>query len=743
MQKVRDIQQDYQPLIAYTRIPSYTTTKDGNFLEVNQAFLDVLEFTWEELQQLKAIELFKNKPDRQDLIQQLSQTGYYNDEMLILETKSGKTLYFLESSVKIKDPLYDFILQGFLLDITDQIEAEDRLRILDRGIEKAPMSVAIWNLRDEIEYVNPTFTKLTGYTFEQVKGKSLRILGDELHSREDFDEIKMYIQNNKIWKGVFRNHRPNGTKYTIRATIVPVTNRNNEITHFLSVYQDITEELQKDMLIKESETKFRMLFDHAQVGIVLANPIDNIVDVNDYFANMIGYQREELIGKDYDLFTHPDDIKLTQQFLDEARLKKSTKSYDKRYITKSGDIVWGSISVSMATLSEIDHYVLSISDITQRKLIEQRETELRNNLLQATKFEAIGRLSGNIAHDFNNLLTIIMNNTELIKIVNEDHQLQPYLDDIERSAKYGANIVANLLRYSRKSPITKTELSINQILRSIITMLETGRGPKVKISTAFCEDVTVFGSESDLSSAIMNLSLNAIEALPEGGGQVSITSKITEGYVSIRIDDTGIGMSQEMIDQIFEPFYSTKEDGTGLGLSSALGIIKEHGGQLSVNSVVDKGTSFVVTFPIFSGGETNNPSDDYLPPIDLTENLHLMFVDDERSILTSFFRYFAERGYHVSTYDSASQAEHYYKDHWQDIDLVILDLNLGDKTGLETLHMLESINPRIKTIFYSGYLDIDPNLEDTTSVLKVLTKPMNLKSLEREIISLLTSSHNP
>ena len=358
----------------------------------------------------------------------------------------------------------------------------------------------------------------------------------------------------------------------------------------------------------------------------------------------------------------------------------------------------------------------TITDITDRK-------QLENQLLQAQKLEAVGRLAGGVAHDFNNLLTAIIGNAELLlEDLPPGNQIETDIGEIKKAADRAASLTRQLLAFSRRQPLQKRIIDLNTVVTNMKKLLQRIIGEDINLITSLdTKLIRIKADSAQIEQVIMNLTVNAYDAMPDGGKLIIKTQNVTINnkqstfmpesqtgkFVCLSIIDTGIGMDIAILNQIFEPFYSTKgpSKGTGLGLSVVYGIVKQHEGWINVLSEVNQGSTFKIYFPAFL------KSIDY-PVEELVSNRlcqgnkeRILLVEDEEAVRKFTKKALKYNGYIVYVASSAMEAFEVFDREKGDFDLVFSDVVLPDKTGIQLIDHLLSLKPDLPILLCSGYTD--------------------------------------
>ncbi len=517
--------------------------------------------------------------------------------------------------------------------------------------------------------------------------------------------------------------KSDGSPVWISLSVNALRDVDGKVVESRSAVVDITKRKRAEEALRASEEKYRAVFDNAGIGINLLDRDGRILQVNQSLLDMLGYSEEELHQLTFLDITHPEEREISKRNL-EALMAGKIEFYrlEKRYLRKDGSILWGDLSTSAIRGPNGGHSgtIGVISDITDRKKAEQEREQLRNQLAQAQKMEAIGTLTGGIAHEFNNLLTIVSGFAELLLAEkNERNQGFEDLQRIVQAAQRGAELVRSLLTFSRKSEMNLAALNLNHEVEQVKKLLDRTLPKMIEIELHLSEGLkTVEADSGHIRQVLMNLALNARDAMPEGGILTIQTTNIDQGhfsvpsgakpgdYVLLTVSDTGIGIDKETLDRIFDPFYSAKGLAykTGLGLAVVHGIIEQHGGYIICDSKPGKGTTFKIYLPAAVVIKPDAVSEEAQPPGG-TETI--LLVDDEEYIRDLASRFLDRAGYRVITAEDGRKAVGVYETEKNSISLVILDLIMPKMGGRECLEELMKVEPKVKVLVSSGYSDAE------------------------------------
>jgi len=473
--------------------------------------------------------------------------------------------------------------------------------------------------------------------------------------------------------------------------------------------QEIEDHLRSEKDLRESENKFHSLFNFSPQAIAVSDvETGRLVDINSKFCELIKYTKEEILGRTttaLDFFTEEWRAK----FLNELMTKGEIQGMELDIKDKDGSILTALVFSKFIQLAGKDFILTICLDMTERKILE-------NQLQQVQKMEAIGTLAGGIAHDFNNLLMSIQGKTSVILYdLDKDHVLYDQLRSIEQLIQSGSKVTNQILGFAREGKFEVKPADLNKLINNSFKMFGTAR-KEIKIHTKFQENIwTVEIDQNQIDQVLLNLFVNASQAMPKGGDLYIHTENtaLDKAYVKphlvqpgkfikISITDTGVGMDKTVLPKVFDPFFTTREvgQGTGLGLASSYGIIKNHNGFINVYS--EKGTGS--TFSIYLPATEKRVVDAIKPQTKIIKGTGtILFIDDEERILKTNKEMLEALGYTVLLATDGKEGIETYQDNNKNIDLVILDMILPGMDGNEIYDQLKGINPDVKVLLSSGY----------------------------------------
>ncbi|MDZ7262454.1 MAG: PAS domain S-box protein, partial [candidate division KSB1 bacterium] len=485
-----------------------------------------------------------------------------------------------------------------------------------------------------------------------------------------------------------------------------------QLTALCNELATVLQRKQLEQQLLESEQKFRDIIKNALVGIYRTTWDGKLLDANPTLLNILGYTSIEEINQVGVINIYSDPQK-RKELLAALQAQGEVKNFEVELVKKDGSTAHICLSAKLIQDSKGNRYLQgTLEDVTERRLLERQ-------LLQAQKMESIGTLAGGIAHDFNNLLGGIMGYCSLL--LAEMPPDSPYYQDVNailKTSKRASELTAQLLAFARGGKYNVKPINVNTIVREVCQLLSRTIDKAISIETILSQDLAwVMADAGQLQQAILNIAINARDAMPGGGHLEFRTQNITldEKFVKahlgastgpavlIAISDTGIGMDEETKSKIFDPFFTTKErkGGTGLGLAMVYGIVKNHGGYIEVRSEVGKGTTFEIYLPAIPAQQE---SSEISESIELAAgNETILIVDDEEVIRTVGQRILEKAGYKVLLASTGPEAIELYRKNQTEVALVILDMIMPEMGGREIYESLRHLNPEIKVLLSSGF----------------------------------------
>jgi PAS domain S-box-containing protein len=502
----------------------------------------------------------------------------------------------------------------------------------------------------------------------------------------------------------------------LEITVDPILDENNKLTGIVHVARDFTERKNMEIRLRQSEERFRTVFEQASIGIAMSDREFRFFRVNAAFCAMFGYSAEELSAMTFKDITHP--AYLSADIENVARLTRREIPFYKtikQYIKKNGDELWAEITLSILRneKGEFLHSLVLVEDITARKRAEEE-------MQRAARLESLKMFAGGIAHDFNNLLGGIFGHIDLARSeLPTKHKAAEYLDKSFPAFERAKHLARQLLTFAKGGAPIRKPVRLPDLIRDTCALSLSGSN--VKCKHRFADQLwAVEGDENQLAQVFGNLMINASQAMPEGGVVTVVAEnrtieagrigKLSAGrYVTVTVWDQGIGIPEKLLDKIFDPFFTTKLRGSGLGLATSHSIITRHGGHIEVASKQGEGSAFTIWLP---ASVSQDLSEDLKESVaDLCGSGRILVMDDERIIREVINHILTGAGYEVVlTAEGKETVEEYGKAMRtkKAFRAVILDLTVPDGMGGEkTLRELKKLDPDVVAIVSSGYSDDD------------------------------------
>jgi two-component system, cell cycle sensor histidine kinase and response regulator CckA len=478
---------------------------------------------------------------------------------------------------------------------------------------------------------------------------------------------------------------------------------------------EVAERAAAEEALRRSEERFSKAFHSSPVPMAIQRPEGKAcLDANISFLELVGASREAVLAGSTTFWADESTPTVLRQ---ELAARHAVRNLAATIRTTSDETREVLVAAENLELGNAPYHLLILQDITDR-------VRLENELRQAQKMEAVGRLAAGVAHDFNNILTVILGNTSTqLRNPRLDKKLTCSLTQVQRAAERATALTRQLLAYSRKQIIQRRPLALNEVVEQTVAMLRRLIGEHIALDMQLAPDLPpIFADPSNVEQVIMNLALNARDAMPDGGKLTLATTRVEIDkasrarnpesqlgpYICLAVKDTGYGMDAATVGRIFEPFFTTKDPGrgTGMGLATVYGVLKQHGGWIEVDTAPRRGTSIRAFFPLSKEGFVAASAKSESLPIESTpiNDTTILVVEDEEMLREFVSEALGTFGYHVLSAANGRDALNVWAEHRDKIDLLLTDVVMPESiSGRQLAHTLIQDKPNLKVIFTSGY----------------------------------------
>ena len=726
---------------------------DGALITMNPAGLAMIQA--DSLEQVKGKSIYTIiSPEYRDAFKKLTdevfagRSGNLTFEVIGIK---GRHLWLNTHAVPLRNENDDIIaLLGITRDVTEQKKAGEDLKkerdFVSAVLDTVGAMVLVLDRDGRIIRFNRTCEEVSGYRFTEVQG---RFVWDFLIPPEQVEGIRGVFKN--LVAGMFPNTYENywvakdGQRKLIAWSNTALLDKDRAVEFVLPTGIDITARRQTEEALLQ-EKKFSDIVINSLPGVFyLCDESGRLLRWNNNEKEMSGYTSEELTNMNMlEFFREDRDLVMSKM---QEVFDTGSASVEARVYAKSGQSI-PFLLTGFRMIVNDKRYLVGVGiDISERKRLEEQ-------LQHSQKMESIGTLAGGISHDFNNILTAIIGYGSLMKMkMRDDDPLRHYVEQIIASANRAANLTQGLLAYSRKQLLNIQPINLNNIIRKMELLFERLIGEDVELKSILTDqEVIILADAGQIEQVLMNLVTNARDAMPDGGyvymetqvvcldGESAKARDLREPgtYAVISVTDSGMGMDQKTKERIFDPFFTTKEvgRGTGLGLAMVYGIIKQHNGSLEVESDVERGTTIRIYLPVAetAKGETY-PA---VSPAIQGGTETILIAEDDKTVRGLVTRILMQCGYTVIEAENGEDAVNKFMANRGAIKLLLLDVIMPKKNGIEVYEKIRIFEPSIKALFLSGYTaDVIQKKGLIEKGLNFLFKPVAMHDLLQKVRSIL------
>jgi len=627
-------------------------------------------------------------------------------------------------------------------------EAEAHARDLAAIVESSNLAIFATSLEGTITSWNQAAAQLYGYTESEAVGRPVETLAPE-ERRDEAARLLERVRAGEVVDGYETVRvRKDGTLLDVSLTISPIRDRSGAIVGSSAIARDIGPRLRAEEALRRSEESYRELFERHPAPMWLFDPESlRFLEVNDAAVRTYGYSREEFLAMTIEEIRPPEDRDALRRAIGP---QPNVGPEIWRHRRKDGTLIDVAIMASVLEFGGRPARLVLAQDVTESRRLEEQ-------LRQAQKMEAIGRLTGGIAHDFNNLLLVIRGYSAVLLRRLTDEGLRESAQQIDDAARRAGEFTHQLLAFSRQQVLKPEVTSLGSVVEETLRLLERTLGADVEVETDLDPNApTVLADRSQLAQAVLNLAINARDAMPDGGrltiktGGVDVDEAyaathegVTPGlFAFLQITDTGIGMDEETRRRAFDPFFTTKEDGTGLGLASVYGLVNQSGGHIWLYSEPGLGTTFKIYLPAASKEIAAVAS--AADPASLAGNETILLVEDTAMVRELVSSTLEAYGYTVLAAASGQEALELVDRTGADISLLLTDVVMPGMNGRELAEQLVAKRPGLRVLFTSGYPSdtvVRHGIADATAAF--IEKPYLPDELAAKVREVLDTGRRP
>lgn len=720
------------------------TNLDGTIIYANRCAGEMYGWAPSEMvgQSIMAVTVTKaTEAQAEAIMTQLRRGEPWHGEFVVVN-RHGRTFPALVTNSHLLDEAGQFAgIVGVSTDITERKQAEEALARLAAIVESSDDAIIGKDLGGVITSWNRGAERIYGYTAAEMVGQSIQPLIPAGAIDEEQSLLERLREGESVGHLEAQRLTKDGQLIDVSVTLSPIMNATGTVSGIAKVARDVTAAKRAQAQLVASESRFRRLVESNAQGVLFWYASGRISEANDAFLKMIGYRRADLAAGrlNWSALTPPEYADLDVRALEELAQTGACTSFEKEYLRQDGTRV--PVLIGAATFEDRpDEGVAFVVDLTERKKLEKQ-------FLRAQRLEGIGTLAGGIAHDLNNVLAPILMSVELLKEMNPGPDATAIVDTLEISAVRGAELVKQVLSFARGVTGDRVAVALPHLTRDLVKLMRDTFPKSIDVHVESVPDLwSVTGDPTQLHQVLLNLCVNARDAMPNGGRLVLGIENVfldeafaalnpdahVGAYVVFKVVDTGMGIPPDLRDRIFEPFYTTKEigKGTGLGLSTTMAIVKSHGGFINLYSEVGKGTTFKVYLPADATAASSEQVAVAQTGLPRGQGELVLVVDDEDGVRHIAQRTLERYGYRVLLAGNGAEAVAAYVRHQAEVAVVLTDMAMPIMDGPALILALRTINPAVRIIGSSGLTSHEGVARATgAGVTQFVPKPYTARTL--------------
>ncbi|MEN6317375.1 MAG: response regulator [Syntrophaceae bacterium] len=623
-------------------------------------------------------------------------------------------------------------------------ESEEKYRLTFSSISDVVYTI---DSDFKISNITPNIEKKLGYKAEELINKPIHDFTflTPASMEKAFSDTMQVLSGEQVPASVYEFIAKDGKRLFGEISGSPLM-REGKIIGLTSVARDVTERIQMEKELRESDVRYRTFFENTGTAMLIIEADMVVSLMNCELAKLTGYTKNEIEGKKkWTDFVTKENLEIMKEYHQLRRINPSDapKSYESRIIDRDGNVI--DVFVTIAVIPGTQKSVASIIDITDRKKLEAQ-------IRQSQKMEAIGTLAGGIAHDFNNILSAIMGYTDMaLKVSTMDSNLQRYIERVYQAGERARDLVTQILTFTRQTEQERTPVQLAVIVKEVLKLLRSSLPTTIEIQQDIItppEGDVILADPTQIHQVLMNLCTNAAHSMRAKGGILGVSIWEVEAdaalivqypdlepgrYVKLTVSDTGHGMDAAVLERIFEPYFTTKGvgEGTGLGLAVVQGIVKSHDGAIFASSQPGKGSIFHVFLPRYEGESPSRVEEEEAPP---AKNERVLFVDDESTLVDLGKEILESLDYHVTATTSSLEALEIFRNAPEAFDLIFTDMTMPKMTGTELARKCMNIRPDLPVILGTGFSDmVDEKQAKELGIRAFVMKPYVITNIAKII----------
>ncbi len=750
-QILRESEERYRTLFEDSRDVVFVSSREGRMLDINEAGVSLFGYARREMLGMDARRLYAAPDDRAAFQERIEREGSVKDYEMKFVKQDGAEMDCLLTAALQRDQNGEILgYRGIIRDVSEQKRAERERLLMEeryRGfIENAIEGMFQTTPDGRFLMANPALARALGYDSPQELMASVSNLERQLYvDPERRAKFKRIIdREGEVHNFEVGMYRKDGSCCWVAINARAVRDPQGNVVYYEGTNKDITERKKAE----EEHARLAAAIEQAGEGVIILDTAEAVVFVNPAFELMSGYKLQEVLGRPIAALRKEDIHRLFRQGLRSCVAAKQVwmGQYE---VAKKDDtpyVVRASISPVRNNAGKTINYVILERDVTN-------EAKMEKQLRQAQKLEAIGTLAGGIAHDFNNILSAMMGFTELVRMQMEgESEIKGYLDAVLQSGQRAKELVKQILAFSRQREQERLPVPIENIIKEVAKMLRAAIPSSIEMRTSIRSHGMVMADPTQVHQVLMNLCTNAAHAMRETGGALEINLEEVEledcfaalsqdmqpgPCLRLTVSDTGHGMTDYVRERIFDPYFTTKGpgEGTGLGLAVVHGIVKSHGGSMSVYSEPGQGSAFHIYLPKLEPEtceETTSPAKSPIPVA--MGNESILFVDDEEVLCMAGHEILEHLGYRVAVRSSPIEALEAFRERPERFDLVITDMTMPSMTGIDLAGEIMRIRPNLPIILCTGFSERSIQSKAMAiGIQEVIMKPTDVRCLAEAI----------